>query len=89
MASRGRKGLSHGLLASLALSGLLTISLTACSGSSSGASPDTGVGAAHPNAVVGGDGFFAKVISDGLRVCTTNEAPAATVGEGRRYLDRV
>lgn len=54
----------------------IATSAVACGGaatSSSGAGVDR---AAYPNAMLGGDGSFAKAVTSGLRVCTTNEAPS-------------
>src|ERR1035437_3422938 len=74
----GRRGL--GVMISVALA----VGLVGCNGSTSqnpqasagGSNVNAGINAAYPNAMLGGDGSFARVVESGLRVCTTPEAPS-------------
>jgi polar amino acid transport system substrate-binding protein len=65
--------------ARLAFGVVLVVSLVGCASSASPSaqsSSGSDVSAQYPNAKLGGDGSFAKAVTSGLRVCTTNEAPS-------------
>jgi polar amino acid transport system substrate-binding protein len=62
------------VLATIGLAVLLT-GLTACSSAGGGSSATADTSKYAAVAMVGGDGSFARVIKDGLRICTTNDAP--------------
>jgi polar amino acid transport system substrate-binding protein len=65
------------LTAKMFLGSLLALAVVGCSSASStagaGTNPNANVNA--PQAMLGGDGSFARVQTDGIKICTTNDAP--------------